>query len=616
MIERRSWAYSLISWLRAKDELRTPRFKLLIEKVDQNLGAGTFRERFSYFTKLGSAVRFLAEAGIPQQSSLFREAADRILSRIIPSTGITGDAYDFIRNMIPIKKDIEWLERIPQDLVNEFGGLCKIRREDIVTAILVIAHRVSGTALAPWMLRLQPNLDAQSRPFLELPDVVKSCIGEPGSEENIRQWQSCNSRCRATLVELEVLLEAKGVSTEIVFQMELIVALLNRIDVLLNLLAEKVTVRQVVSQLIQGVVEDRSVFSLLKTKVKRLARKMVDHTGHTGEHYVSWNRAEYLAMMLAGTGGGLITAFTAFNKYYLASLQLAPGMIGIIHSLNYTSSFLLIHFLGFSLASKMPALTAAAIARAMERQDPLQKKMDLIGGIIRAQFVATVSNVFLAIPTALILDQLYKWRSGSSLLDIETAHHGIESMYPIVSGTFFFAMFTGVLLWLSSVVSGWASNWSARRSLPDAIRESRRFLSVLGKGLTDRLAKQVEHHIGGVAGYIALGFFLGFIPLLLLFLGIPLEVRHVTLSAASVALATSALYAEGHVQWLPILWAGIGVIVTGFMNITVSFALAYRVAIHARDLDPFERRTIGKEVVKLVFRSPFRLLLPPPKTTS
>ena len=45
----------------------------------------------------------------------------------------------------------------------------------------------------------------------------------------------------------------------------------------------------------------------------------------------------------------------------------------------------------------------------------------------------------------------------------------------------------------------------------------------------------VKHHLSGVAGYACLGLLLGLLPFVSVFVGIPVEVRHITLASASLA---------------------------------------------------------------------------------
>jgi len=116
-----------------------------------------------------------------------------------------------------------------------------------------------------------------------------------------------------------------------------------------------------------------------------------------------------------------------------------------------------------------------------------------------------------------------------------------------------------------------------------------------------------------VAGYVALGFLLGFMPVLAQFMGIPLEVRHVTLSAASVAIdAGHYLTSADPMPWADLAWALAGVGVVAVLNIGVSFMLALRTAIDARGLDRSGREGLRRHLWSAFLARPWRFLGPPP----
>ena len=126
--------------------------------------------------------------------------------------------------------------------------------------------------------------------------------------------------------------------------------------------------------------------------------------------------------------------------------------------------------------------------------------------------------------------------TGRWFLTTPEAEHALRGVNPVGTLTIVYAAVTGFFLWLSSLAAGAASNWSAYRRLPEATREDARIKRIFGKPFAQKLGDFVEHNLGGMIGYAALGFLLGFMPVLLSrFFGIALEVRHVTLHAAAAA---------------------------------------------------------------------------------
>jgi site-specific recombinase len=94
------------------------------------------------------------------------------------------------------------------------------------------------------------------------------------------------------------------------------------------------------------------------------------------------------------------------------------------------------------------------------------------------------------------------------------------------------------------------------------------------------------------------------------FFGLPLEVRHVTLSAGSLALALSSVGVDA-VGWEAVIRAWAGIAVIGLCNFGVSFALALFVAMRARDVSTGERRTLPWAVLRRFVRRPHEFFWPP-----
>jgi site-specific recombinase len=102
---------------------------------------------------------------------------------------------------------------------------------------------------------------------------------------------------------------------------------------------------------------------------------------------------------------------------------------------------------------------------------------------------------------------------------------------------------------------------------------------------------------------------LGIIPSVAIFFGLPLDVRHVTLSTGQVTAAFAAL-GGGHLWALSTVSIAIGILGIGLLNLLVSFSLALFVAIRARNLRGPERHQFYQAIVGRFLRSPFSFLLP------
>lgn len=305
---------------------------------------------------------------------------------------------------------------------------------------------------------------------------------------------------------------------------------------------------------------------------------------------------------------GVITAFTALFKYALSSLIHAPLLLAIAHSVNYMVSFLLMQAGGFLLASKMPAATAAALVDAME--DPEKDHMDSLKAISSTQFIVTLANLVGAVPVSILVDRIIKAVTGHPFLDPAEAQHGVHMLFPHSSGTILFAIVTGVFLWLSSLATGWTANYLAMHKMATSISNSLRIRANLGQARAAKLAHWVQHHAAGSAGFIVLGFLLGTMPIVFELFGIPLEVRHVTLAAASLGYALDARHVFGQLSWYETLSAFSGVAMVGVLNIFTSFALSFLLAVRARNIGDAESHRFLREVGRELVAHPLAFLFP------
>jgi site-specific recombinase len=99
------------------------------------------------------------------------------------------------------------------------------------------------------------------------------------------------------------------------------------------------------------------------------------------------------------------------------------------------------------------------------------------------------------------------------------------------------------------------------------------------------------------------------VPEIMKFLGLPLDVRHVTLSSGTLAASIPTL----GVSFLstPLFWRAVaGVMLIGVFNILVSFGMAFLLAIKARNIDTSQRRAIRKALRKRFFANPLSFVLP------
>jgi site-specific recombinase len=174
-----------------------------------------------------------------------------------------------------------------------------------------------------------------------------------------------------------------------------------------------------------------------------------------------------------------------------------------------------------------------------------------------------------------------------------------------------YAAFTGVLLFASSLIAGWAENWFVYHRLDSAIAWNPRILSLLGASRARRWADWWRAHVSGVAANVSLGMMLGLVPAVAAFMGLPLEVRHVTLATGQLAAALGALGMD-LLRQPAFWWCVAGIAATGVLNVTVSFYLAFKVALRSRGVRVQDRLRIRAALWRRLRTRPMSFLRPPP----
>jgi site-specific recombinase len=553
-----------------------------------------------------SAVALFADAGIPGDRGLASETVERIAGRVLPLPPEDESLERFVSRVFRKPRHCAWIAEAPLELLDALaallGDVFRPIRNAMEDAVALLCTRVSALGLSAPLRTLSDETHVRDSPFFRLPHVP------------LEQVPTVIAECRHQLGVVHGKLESTGVSVDVVFRIDCIRRMLLRVQRMVPLLdthhpaSDRLTAaRTLLGALTAGRIADRSLRQLARQNLGLLARKIIERVGHSGEHYVTSSRREYVAMLASAAGGGALTALTVIGKFFAKWAHFAPFMDGMLAAAVYAASFLAMQFTGLTLATKQPSMTAAALAgtiRETTGQHRLDELVKMIAKISRSQFAAAIGNVFTVIPVVILLDLLWILASGHHFLDEKTAATTIASFHPFKSGTIWYASLTGILLWGSSLGAGWLENWVTYRRLPDALRHHP-VGRIVGRGRMQRIGDFVAEHAAGIGGNVTLGFLLGVTPVAGMIFGLPLDVRHVTLSTGSLTFAACSL-GPGALT----LAACIGIAVIGLLNFGVSFVLALAVALRARDVTGSERLGLAVAVGRYFVRHPLEFFVP------
>lgn len=283
---------------------------------------------------------------------------------------------------------------------------------------------------------------------------------------------------------------------------------------------------------------------------------------------------------MAGAGGGALMVVATLIKYGIMSLHAPPLNEGLAFSLNYGAAFCAAYLLHFTIATKLPAHTAALLARSVQGEQGYRQRLTAFGAAwraaVRLQIAGLLGNVAVAAPLAVVLDQIALRTLGRHLIGEESAAHALHAN-SLLGPSILFAALTGVFLWVSSLLGATAENWTRIHRLIERLATNRWVKRAIGTVRARPIAETVVGKFGGLFGNFSLGLMLGGIPALCGALGLPIEIRHVTVSTSSVALAISGRVGTSSEVALAIA----GVVMIGLVNVCVSFGFALWLALRA-----------------------------------
>jgi len=676
LAERHLWLIRVLDWIRRGEPLSGTQYVVRLLSEDTARRDKVVALLAAFWRDVDVAA-LLSDYGFAPRTSFLNELGERIRRRLLPRTPETGDLASLFHLLFDQEGDAEWLAGLDEPTLDAIAALFTDAlhkhkgqasnasahtsplgwRESFYDAMLYLASEVRAAGFSPaFRSRVGMRLDADfADPDTKAPAPPEARAADPSGRTAFRQLAKVVERLRelaeehgalatpdapsppALLQEAQYLrglldhctaaarglhghLEQHGISVDLVFQIDQLEGRCRRIEQLLDVvLAEKPSpvMRALLTELVHTGERRQSVRALFAQHYSMLARKVAERNADTGEHYITRTRTQYLEMLRSAAGGGAVMAITTYMKFVMLALALSPFWAGMAAGLNYATSFVIIHLLHFTVATKQPAMTAPAMAARLANtadESSVEAFVDEVANLMRSQVAGILGNVLLVGPVVLLI-QIGAWYAlGKPLISVETAEHVIDKL-TLLGPTAFHAAFTGVLLFASSMIAGWMENWFALHRMPSALRWNPRIRAWVGEARAAHWSAWWRDNISGLAANISLGFMLGVVPVIAGFLGAPFDVRHVTLSTGQLAAALGTLGPAA--LDLPAFWWGVAAIpVTAALNVGVSFLLALRVALRSRNVKLKDRARLRAAIWRRVWRQPLSFLLPPRSATS
>ena len=641
LVQRHIWLIALFQWIRGNGRsamAAAGRVDILLDVMDARPHlAEHLRLLWQKLMDTVDDATLLSDYGFDSRNAFVSELIERLHRKLLPATPETADAGELFTLVLPDKLDAQWiailspaaLERLTTLLTLPARGQPAHAPRDLthwqaslIDAITFCTGNIRAVGFSP-EIRLRMSTPARayspfhtvSNDFEVLRDAwwaMQSNEPDPDAAQHLAeataQFKAKLEACRQAAASVYAHLDSHGISMDLVFRLRQLRERVLRIRALLDCLLGDATLTHSARLLahLAGVGQDqRSLGVLLASNSTLLAAKVAERSSETGEHYITRNASEFRAMLGQAAGGGALTAGTTALKFAVMAVGLSAFWTGFWSGVMYAASFVLIQLMHFTLATKQPAMTAPAMAAKLKDiSDPsaVESFVDEVTHLVRSQFAAVLGNVVVVFPVVLALSLAMQAMLGRPMIDVATADHVLHSL-TLLGPCLLFAAFTGVLLFASSIVAGWVENWFVLHRLDSAIRYNPAITRALGGVRADRWAHFMRHQVSGLAANISLGFMLGLIPAVLTFLGLGLDVRHVTLAAGQLGAACASLGLE--VIQMPALWWAVASIpLIGVLNVGVSFYLAFRVALTAHNVSRMDRAHIRHAIWQRLRRAP------------
>ena len=594
-----------------------------------------FRDYLFILFSNKSFTKALTDANILSENAFFPELKKRISYKFLPPVEDENTvSYIISKVLFNPKSDSNYIKNInPEDgseffklmEIEKISTLPKVKKELLISAN-ILALRSVGNALEAGITKMVPEYKNFDNPFVALQSELDSLIGRFKEDENL-QINSKDVDYKQIKIYLQQCLDFVdkafknaskfGISSKINQSLLKIRQQLRRIQDIIPILVvdneEDVLInsKNLVSNTLKYNSHRNNVRELIDDSTRLISHLITSHTAETGTHYIATSSKEYLKMFWKASGGGIIVGFLCIFKMMMSYSHGSEFSHAVLYSLNYAFGFIIIYLLGFTLATKQPAMTAATMAKVLSDESSSDKNYkefaNLVAKLSRTQFIAFVGNVLWSFPVALAIIYGMDWFLDKNFA-VAKADKLLKDLNPIESKAILHACIAGFFLFISGIISGNISNSSIFNQVPERISQSPFLNQVIGAKNSKRLSDFYTKHWAGIISNFWFGIFLGVIAPLGVFLGLDLDIRHITFSAGNFALA---LYGKGFdIDTYTFVISLVTIFLIGAFNFIVSFGLSMLLAFRSRKVNFGELTIIYKSILKYFIKNPLRFFIP------
>ncbi len=601
-------------------------------KSDENLRQRIKTAITNTITKADLQYIF-SDSGLVTGSGFFAELRQKIIEKILPTLLPENDLRIQVRKIFIKRWDHKWINLVdPQIWVNLFRSIqlnVSFENEAHLHQLLLAAEKltysIASLSLDKKMMQKAVGNASHFNVFIEQNKVWQQyheAIKNRGAEIQETTFQQLMHLLDKSLVQIKAIRKATlqtGTSLQQTFIIERIRQHLLRLQIIITIIDPSADVSTMsYSEYFKEVVESENthnrIRSFLSSNFSFLAYQIAEHGSRTGEKYITNNLKEYVQFIKSAAIGGVIISVAALIKLMLGFVPSAPFWQSFLFGLNYAIAFVVIHLIRGTIATKQPALTASAIATSLDNTNPRSPSLNnlalMVGKVFRSQLASLFGNLVIVFPLTMLIAFLYYKIAGSHLVNEVKVEHILHDVQPSIRNIWF-AGVAAFLLFMSGIVSGYFDNMVIYGKIPERIRVNRNIRNLFGAKKTIRLALYIDKNLGALMGNVFLGFGLGFMMFFGHIFGIPLDIRHVTISSGFFSFAAVAHgFSFTLSQWLFYIS---GLLIIATTNLLVSFSMALYVAMKSRKVSGTQLIPLLKISGLYFLRFPGDFLFPPKK---
>lgn len=579
-------------------------------------------------------VPTLTESGLSSSRGFIQELGKKMRHKLLPAIQQRND-FLFVLNRVFYKKtDFKWVETIDKDLWKSLfeiiGFEIDLQDEKLLKqlgqSLQILSYRLANAGLEEEIQQRFDFINNAVYPFLEQNRLIGMFLdghhNKAYSEEGkilVNNIVESLHNCKQSLLWLKDQRINEGTSLALTFLMLRMEQTIDRLLLIMDVLDfdQEFDIDRFIgyfSTVVKFENTKNSLGTFLSDNLSLLAYQIAEHKGRKGEQYIAFRRRDFLKLFNSAMIGGFVISFIAIFKNLLSKLPSVPFWQGFLYGSNYAFGFVLMDQVGGTLATKQPAYTASSIAGSLDARknigDPDLKNLAvMISRVSRSQIASFAGNLIIVFPLTYLLALSWHWMTGIKLASGDAALKLLTDQHPFQSLSLLYACFTGFFLFLSGIIAGYVENSIVFDKVPERVATHPVFSYTMSPKKLNKLVEFIRTNSGSMVGSISLGFFLGFAGPIGKIIGIPFDIRHITISAGNTAIGFYGL--DHHMPLFFMIQVLAGVLIIGLLNFLVSFSLAFYVALQSRGIKLKDYPQLIQYVWKYFKSHPRDFIFPP-----